>query len=38
MMVYNGKSFDKTDRPCAAVRRRIAGDFAGKYITFVYLQ
>ncbi|XP_065722057.2 proteoglycan Cow isoform X2 [Drosophila suzukii] len=25
------RCFEKTDRPCAAVRRRIAGDFAGAY-------
>lgn len=24
------RCFEKTDRPCAAVRRRIAGDFAGE--------
>lgn len=24
------RCFEKTDRPCAAVRRRIAGDFVGK--------
>jgi len=40
------RCFEKTDRPCAAVRRRIAGDFAGEigtgghfsgYITLILL-
>lgn len=29
------RCFEKTDRPCAAVRRRIAGDFAGEIGTAI---
>lgn len=30
------RCFEKTDRPCAAVRRRIAGDFAGEIGTVMF--
>lgn len=29
------RCFEQSDRPCAAVRRRLTGDLVGKYVRYI---